>query len=86
MDTRHLKSLLQIAAVWGAATLAATVWAGGITEEGYILEAGDWRSEVAAVPSTDWPVDGWYRVAIGREDGAAGFPASYQFLLTRVVR
>jgi hypothetical protein len=25
-----------------------------------------------------------YTVAIGRDDGAAGFPASYQFLLTRV--
>lgn len=26
-----------------------------------------------------------YNVAIGREDGAAGFPPSYQFLLTRVL-
>jgi hypothetical protein len=67
MNPRHRKSLLQIAALWSAATLAATVWAGGITEEGYILEARDWRSEVAAVPSPDWPVDGWYRVAIGRQ-------------------
>ena len=78
MNPRHAKSLLQIAAVWGAATLAASVWAGGLTEEGYILDAPDWRSEVAAVPSTDWPVDGWYRVAIGREtvDVRAMKPAS----------
>ena len=28
-----------------------------------MLEAPDWRSEVAGVPSPDWPVDGWYRLA-----------------------
>ena len=27
-----------------------------------------------------------YTVAVGREDGAAGLPASFQFLLTRIVR
>jgi hypothetical protein len=66
MNTRHLKSLRQIAALWGAATVAATVWAGGISEEGYILDAQDWRKEVAGAPSPDWPVDGWYRVSRGR--------------------
>ncbi|HUR87678.1 MAG TPA: hypothetical protein VMZ74_01195 [Ramlibacter sp.] len=63
----HLKTICQLAALWGAATLAATVWAAGITEEGYILEPRDWRGEVAGVPSPDWPVDGWYRVSPGRQ-------------------
>jgi hypothetical protein len=78
MKPRHLKSLVQLAALWGAATLAATVWAGGISEEGYILDAPDWRKEVASVPSPDWPVDGWYRVACGRKtvDVRAMAPAS----------
>jgi hypothetical protein len=67
MKPRHLKSLVQLAALWGAATLAASVWAGGISEEGYILAADDWRKEVAGVPSPDWPVDGWYRIANGRK-------------------
>jgi len=66
MNPRHLKSLRQIAALWATATLAATVWAGGISEEGYILEAQDWRKEVAASPAPDWPVDGWYRISRGR--------------------
>jgi hypothetical protein len=66
MKTIHRKALHQITALWAAGAFAACAWASGITEEGYILEAGDWRSEVASVPSTDWPVDGWYRVSPGR--------------------
>lgn len=66
MKTIHRKALVQIAALWAAGALAAAAWASGITQEGYILEANDWRSEVANVPSTDWPVDGWYRLAPGR--------------------
>jgi hypothetical protein len=46
----------------GAALLAASAWAAGIQEEGFILEAPAWRSEVAGAPSPDWPVDGWYRL------------------------
>jgi hypothetical protein len=78
MNPRHLKSLAQLAALWGAATLAATVWAGSISEEGYILGAQDWRREVAGVPSPDWPVDGWYRLSPGRKtvDVRATTPAT----------
>ena len=67
MKTIHRKALHQITALWAAGALSAAAWASGITEEGYILDAGDWRSEVASVPSPDWPVDGWYRVSSGRK-------------------
>jgi hypothetical protein len=66
MKTIHRKALHQITALWAASAVAAGAWASGISEEGYILEAGDWRTEVAGVPSPDWPVDGWYRLAAGR--------------------
>jgi hypothetical protein len=66
MKTIHRKALHQITALWAAGAFAACAWASGITEEGYILDANDWRSEVANVPSPDWPVDGWYRVSPGR--------------------
>jgi hypothetical protein len=67
MNRKHLNSLAQLAALWTAATLAACAWAAGITEEGYMLQPGDWRAEVASVPSPQWPVDGWYRVSPGRK-------------------
>lgn len=67
MKTIHRKALHQMTAVWAAGAFAACAWASGITEEGYILDAADWRSEVASVPSTDWPVDGWYRIAPDRK-------------------
>jgi hypothetical protein len=66
MKTIHRKALHQITALWAAGALTAAAWASGITEEGYILDANDWRSEVANVPSPDWPVDGWYRLSSGR--------------------
>ena len=67
MKTIHRKALHQMTALWAAGTFAACAWASGITEEGYILDANDWRTEVASVPSPDWPVDGWYRLASGRK-------------------
>jgi hypothetical protein len=67
MNRITARALRDLAALWTAAALAASAWAGGIHEDGYILDAPDWRSEVARVPSPDWPVDGWYRVAPGRK-------------------
>jgi hypothetical protein len=67
MKTIHRKALSQITALWAAGALGAAAWASGITEEGYMLDANDWRSEVASVPSPDWPVDGWYRLSPGRK-------------------
>lgn len=66
MKTIHRKALHQITILWAAGAVTAAAWASGITEEGYMLAANDWRSEVASVPSPDWPVDGWYRLSPGR--------------------
>ena len=60
---RHMvRPLASFGAFCTAATLAASAWAAGLHEEGFILEAPAWRHEVASVPSPDWPVDGWYRL------------------------
>jgi hypothetical protein len=57
-----LRALRDLSLLWGAALLAASAWAAGLTEEGFILEAPVWHTEVAGAPSPDWPVDGWYRI------------------------
>ena len=56
------RALRQLGLLWAGALVAASAWAAGIHEEGYLLEANAWRSEVAGAPSPDWPVDGWYRL------------------------
>ena len=68
MKTIHRKALHQITALWAASAVAAGAWASGLTEEGYILGAVDWHSEVASVPSPDWPVD---RAGISAEASGA---------------
>jgi hypothetical protein len=57
------RALRQLGLLWAGALVAASAWAAGIHEEGYLLEANAWRSEVAGAPSPDWPVDGWYRLS-----------------------
>jgi hypothetical protein len=61
-STTTARALRQLGLLWAGAALAASAWAAGIHEEGYMLEASAWRNEVAGVPSPDWPVDGWYRL------------------------
>src|SRR5687767_15139956 len=56
------RALRQLVLLWAGAVIAAGAWAAGIHEEGYLLQAEAWRSEVAGVPSPDWPVDAWYRL------------------------
>jgi len=63
-QTRYLRALAQLGLLWAGAVLAASAWAAGIREEGYLLESEAWRSEVAGAPSADWPVDGWYRLSL----------------------
>jgi len=63
-QTPYVRALGQLAQLWAGALLAASAWAAGIPEEGYLLEAEAWRSEVAGAPSADWPVDGWYRLSL----------------------
>jgi hypothetical protein len=63
-QTRYARALAQLALLWAGALIAASAWAAGIREEGLLLEAEAWRSEVAGAPSADWPVDGWYRISL----------------------
>jgi len=63
-QTRYARALAQLALLWAGALLAASAWAAGLHEEGYLLEAESWRSEVAGAPSAHWPVDGWYRLSL----------------------
>lgn len=65
---RSARALGQLAALAGAAALAASAWASGVEEEGYMLDAQMWRSEVAGSTSGHWPTDGWFRLA--RTEGA----------------
>jgi len=62
---RSTRAAGQLAAVAGAALLAATAWASGVQEEGYLLDASLWRSEVAQSRSGHWPEGGWYRLVPG---------------------
>jgi hypothetical protein len=62
--TSCARALAQWALLWAGALLAASAWAAGLHEEGFLLEPEAWRNEVAGAPSADWPVDGWYRLAI----------------------
>lgn len=63
-QTRYAHALIQLALLWAGAVLAASAWAAGIHEDGWLLEADAWRSEVAGAPSEAWPVDGWYRLSL----------------------
>jgi hypothetical protein len=60
---RSSRALGQLAALAAAATLAASAWAAGVQEEGYMLDAQLWRSEVAGSTAGHRPADGWYRIA-----------------------
>ncbi|WBY00377.1 hypothetical protein PE066_12930 [Ramlibacter tataouinensis] len=62
---RARRALGQLLAVAAAAVIAASTWAAGVQEEGYLLDAGLWHSEVAGAAASHWPRDGWYRLALG---------------------
>src|SRR4051812_2090351 len=63
---RPLRAALQLAALAAAAAMAATTWAASLpADEGYMLDAVLWRSEVAGSSNGHWPTDGWSRLALG---------------------
>jgi hypothetical protein len=64
LKNRYARALAQLALLWAGALLAASAWAAGLHEEGWLLDAEAWRAEVAGAPSADWPVDGWYRLSL----------------------
>jgi hypothetical protein len=64
MNTRStLRALRDIALVGAASLAAASIWATGLPEDGYLVDAELWQDEVAAASETQWPTDGWYRIA-----------------------
>lgn len=62
---RPLRSLAQLLALLAAAVIAASTWAAGLQEEGYLLDAELWHEEVAGAGGAHWPADGWFRLAAG---------------------
>jgi hypothetical protein len=66
MDTSKnstLRALRDFGLVVAASAAAASIWAAGLPEQSYLLDADLWQ-EVAASPAAanDWPADGWYRL------------------------
>ncbi len=57
-----LRALRDLSLLVAASLAAASVWAAGLPEEGYLLDAEMWKSEVAADTAGHWPGDGWYRL------------------------
>ena len=47
-----------------ASLAAASIWASGIDEEGYMLDAVTWHTQVDGPRASDWPTDGWYRLVL----------------------
>lgn len=76
-----LRALRDLGLLAAASLAAASIWATGLPEEGYLLDAEMWQSELAADTASRWPADGWYRlvpqaksvevVAVKPGDGAA---------------
>jgi hypothetical protein len=65
--TNHttLRALRDLGLVAAAAGAAASIWAAGLPEEGYLLDAPMWREEVALNATSGlWPTDGWYRLRL----------------------
>jgi hypothetical protein len=70
MTTARTPALIRALRQWGllaaASAAAASVWAAGLPEEGYLLDARLWQEEVAAPHgSGSWPADGWFRLTPG---------------------
>jgi hypothetical protein len=61
--TTTLRALRDLALIGAASLAAASLWATGIPEEGYLVDAQLWQDEVASVDTHHWPTDGWYRLA-----------------------
>jgi hypothetical protein len=59
-----LRALRNFAFVAAASAAAAGIWAAGLPEEAYLLDAEMWQAEVAAEDS-QWPKDGWFRLLPG---------------------
>lgn len=64
-SSASFRALRQLGLLAAASAAAASIWAAGLPEEGYLLDARLWQQEVAAPrASGQWPVDGWYRLRV----------------------
>ena len=79
------RALRDLGLVAAASLAAASIWASGVPEEAYLLDAEMWQEEVAAASNHHWPVDGWFRlvpqgrgieVSAARPGQTAGAPAA----------
>ncbi|TWO69841.1 hypothetical protein FN976_18675 [Caenimonas sedimenti] len=57
-----LRALRDFGLVSAISLAAASIWAAGLPEEGYLLDAEMWQEEVAASPDSQWPAEGWFRL------------------------
>lgn len=55
------RALRDFALVAAASLAAASIWATGLPEEGYLVDAEMWVGEVAD-PQNKWPKDGWFQI------------------------
>ena len=62
-----LRALRDLAAVAAASLAAASIWATGLPEEGFLLDAQAWQEQVVDAAGSRWPADGWVRL-LPRED------------------
>ena len=59
------RALRQLGLLAAASAAAASIWAAGLPEEGYLLDARLWQEEVATGRATGaWPADGWFRLRV----------------------
>jgi hypothetical protein len=62
-NTTTLRALRDLTLLCAASLTAASIWASGIDEDGYMLDAATWHTQVNGPRASDWPTDGWYRLA-----------------------
>jgi hypothetical protein len=61
-NTTTLRALRDLSLLCAASLTAASIWASGIDEDGYMLDAATWHTQVDGPRASDWPTDNWYRL------------------------
>jgi hypothetical protein len=62
--TSHRGALAGFGLVVAGATLAASTWAAGVKEPGFMFDDRLWREEVAGC-GDEWEDEGWFRMTLG---------------------
>lgn len=58
------RALRDLALVAAASLAAASIWASGLPQQAWLVDASLWLQEMEA-PASNWPRDGWYRIVPG---------------------